>query len=1309
MRRSNLLILSMALVFCLPQVLLSDDAKQGIPLQGEYVGPGQPSDSRPCEIDVDKAAEESPGSVLSFQELPVIEEALAQKAVGMGPTELMRVIIFLDYQPQDVIAQQVTDRHAEQLEQIRADAGAINAKYARKRNLQAPADAENYRQDILALSSEDAQTMRTIAERHEALSLTVKNEIVAALSVEIGDYQQSVKDAIEDLGGVVEFSTIAGNAVVALIPVGILDEVGNLDKIARVVEDKLMEAHLNIADDATRVGDIGSLWDNGETGGLYDPAVLDSGTDLDHPALEDSNDRDNFYSWYLVAAWANRATNGWDDEISEDDLNGHGTHVIGIVGSYGSTGWTDYLGMSYGVDKAVTLKAGYNKTNGRAGMYYSDSMHLVDRALYHDEDLRPVDTFSDDVDGINLSYGGDAYSDETDYSRFWDSVVSSYTDLVVTISAGNSGPDNAYFCTPACAYNPITVASVDHENTTTRDDDEISWFSTRGPTDSGRRKPDIAAPGAGDSNLCCCPPPPFDCLPGHGIHSCNNDWETQADFVEAMGTSMAAPMVQGVAMDLMDAGVTDELKIKALLINTAQKNEPGIDFEDDADGWDEAFGWGYMNAWAAYYHRNDVITDSVKEKPNAGYYHLYKGQMHDEGSGGEGRDRVTMVWNRHATYEPNDYPGTYYSLSDLNLRLYRETDNVLIDHDFAGDNVHQVRIDSGAGFTDVIVKAYAYSTNFAHGGDTETFALATEEGFVEVELPGDFQGISNWPNEMEPGEERDFEFWLSNDSNVASHNNQFDLILPAGWSKLSGSDPYSAGSIAAGEHSSHITWTLKAQSTEEDGLLIKSRHTHDSYAESWGPFDWHMGVNVRWDTTPPSPDPMTWQTEPYQTSTFSISMVATTATDIHKPIDYHFFVYDLTDGGVYYDDDWQSSTTYDSTGLATNNCYRYHVRARDSATAGNTTGWSDPNDEYTDIETPSGITFGAVTTATIQAKSTNTPTGLTRDSSGLYIQNTTAGAGSGWKQNNNYWTCSKLIPDTCYYFRAKARNGDGDETPYCSSEGKYTLADTPDAPTVDNPTTSSLDITINPGVNPSYTQYAIGISGGGDSYYLNAKGGNNGTTPVWQSISSWGTVTAAGLQSNTTYAVEVKARNVEGFETAFGPPGYGTTLPVQYTLSVTSSPEINVLIDVFPDPNGTTPFTRDYVEETLLSLTAPQSHGDYWFVRWRLDDVNQPLGQQELDVTMDDDHDTQAVYAICGDADHPYPTGDLSQNCYVDWPDVDILGEHWLDTGCDDPNSNWCEGADLDESTDVRFPDFAILAAHWLDCTAPGPPCEYNP
>jgi len=41
------------------------------------------------------------------------------------------------------------------------------------------------------------------------------------------------------------------------------------------------------------------------------------------------------------------------------------------------------------------------------------------------------------------------------------------------------------------------------------------------------------------------------------------------------------------------------------------------------------------------------------------------------------------------------------------------------------------------------------------------------------------------------------------------------------------------------------------------------------------------------DTTPPTPNPMTWETVPYQTGISSISMVATTATDSTPPISYY--------------------------------------------------------------------------------------------------------------------------------------------------------------------------------------------------------------------------------------------------------------------------------------------------------------------------------------------------------------------------------------------------------------------------------------
>lgn len=62
-------------------------------------------------------------------------------------------------------------------------------------------------------------------------------------------------------------------------------------------------------------------------------------------------------------------------------------------------------------------------------------------------------------------------------------------------------------------------------------------------------------------------------------------------------------------------------------------------------------------------------------------------------------------------------------------------------------------------------------------------------------------------------------------------------------------------------------------------------------------------------------------------------------------------------------------------------------------------------------------------------------------------------------------------------------------------------------------------------------------------------------------------------------------------------------------------------------------------------------------------------------------------------ATHP-PNPDLNGDKVVNFTDFAIVGKHWLDTDCNDPN--WCEGADLDWSKDVGFPDLQILANNWL-------------
>jgi hypothetical protein len=91
------------------------------------------------------------------------------------------------------------------------------------------------------------------------------------------------------------------------------------------------------------------------------------------------------------------------------------------------------------------------------------------------------------------------------------------------------------------------------------------------------------------------------------------------------------------------------------------------------------------------------------------------------------------------------------------------------------------------------------------------------------------------------------------------------------------------------------------------------------------------------DTTPPSPNPMTWATVPYATGSTSIAMVATTATDT-SGVEYYFDETSGNPGGT--DSGWQSGTSYTDTGLSPSTQYCYRVQARDLSPNQNATAWS---------------------------------------------------------------------------------------------------------------------------------------------------------------------------------------------------------------------------------------------------------------------------------------------------------------------------------------------------------------------------------
>jgi chitodextrinase len=187
---------------------------------------------------------------------------------------------------------------------------------------------------------------------------------------------------------------------------------------------------------------------------------------------------------------------------------------------------------------------------------------------------------------------------------------------------------------------------------------------------------------------------------------------------------------------------------------------------------------------------------------------------------------------------------------------------------------------------------------------------------------------------------------------------------------------------------------------------------------------------------PPTPDPMIWATEPTATSTSAISMTATTASDPDTPITYQFdFVNSPTGGLNGTDSVWQSSTTYNDSGLGINQQYGYRVRARDGD--GNTTGYSPTSYAYTLASIPgypSGGPFYKVTEISILVTWTanGNPSGTE-----YYCENMDNGTNSGWITNTN-WNSTGLTCGTSYEFRVKARNGDGKETNWRYLDNTYT-------------------------------------------------------------------------------------------------------------------------------------------------------------------------------------------------------------------------------------------------------------------------------
>ncbi len=226
-------------------------------------------------------------------------------------------------------------------------------------------------------------------------------------------------------------------------------------------------------------------------------------------------------------------------------------------------------------------------------------------------------------------------------------------DIMVASSAGNNGPGANSTGSPGNSKNIMTVAALGNGNSTT-----IAGFSSRGPTDDGRIKPDISAPGSST-------------VSARG--NTNNDPSVQSGTTSVKsGTSMASPTVVGSAALLRqyfedgfyprgvrDMDGSDSVDIsgsltKALLLNGAVP----------IGTWpSNSTGWGRLYLDGSLYFSGDNRRVRYFERPNSagletGEEHSYTVNV-DSGQ----EFRVTLVW-----FDIDGSPGAGVSLvNNLNL------------------------------------------------------------------------------------------------------------------------------------------------------------------------------------------------------------------------------------------------------------------------------------------------------------------------------------------------------------------------------------------------------------------------------------------------------------------------------------------------------------------------------------------------------------------------------------------------------------------------------------------------------------------
>jgi hypothetical protein len=500
-----------------------------------------------------------------------------------------------------------------------------------------------------------------------------------------------------------------------------------------------------VAGETGRAGDFAWVHQLGFDGRGVTVAVADSGLDLGfidlmHPDLDGRVD-------------ALFAYGGLEDASDE---HSHGTHCAGIIAGNAALGQRDEDGALYGLGVAPgSHLVGQRIFDGQGNYRSPPSFEVMTRDAVRAGAYVGSNSWGEDTQGRY-----DLTAAEFDaLVRDADALTPGDQEYVLEFSAGNSGPGGQTIGTPAVAKNVIATGACQNSRYVFgiygEGPEVMADFSSRGPCEDGRIKPDVVAPGTWIASL------------KSQAAGDENAWSPINDnYLYQGGTSQSGPHVSGACAVFIQwyrqtrGGLTPSpALVKAALINSAEDmgtalvptdpddpDDPGEVVGDTGPVPNNDEGWGRVNL--------EVLIDSERR-------HEFTDQGVELTTGGVWEKRVIVAAGEplKVTLVYTDAPGLPAAIpalvNDLDLEVISPSGILYRGNAFAegesvagtpvGDRinnveaVHLVEPEAGEWIVRVLGVNVVQDIRRRAGAARQDFALV-----VSGQLPAPGEGVISW-------------------------------------------------------------------------------------------------------------------------------------------------------------------------------------------------------------------------------------------------------------------------------------------------------------------------------------------------------------------------------------------------------------------------------------------------------------------------------------------------------------------------------------------------------------------------------------